>query len=506
MITKIIVLAIYVAILFLIGIIASRRINKMSDYYLGGKNMGFWAVAFSARATGESGWLLIGLTGMGAMAGYSGYWVVAGELLGVFVSWQFMAKLFKRRSDKYGAITIPDYLESHFKSKTHTLRIIAASVLVIFIVIYVASQMDVTGIAFESMLGVDYRIGALVGFIIVLSYIFIGGFVAAVWSDMFQGVLMFLGLVLLPIVVWFSMDHGVAVTESLNAIDPTLTRVMGRSDDGWMNLFTLLGFSMIGLGFLGSPQVYVRFMSIKNEKEIDKGKWVAMVFTLLTDAAAVTIGILARIYFTKEGQDPEAILGNDGENVLSMMTETFLPTILVAIFVAIVLSAIMSTIDSLLILASSAITRDFYQKIFRPDLKDEDLTKFSRIATIIMALIALGIAILLYNLYPERQIFWIMIFGWSGIAATFCPVIILSLFWKGYSEKGAIASMVSGFVSIIIFKFVVTEIDSIGPYFKELDVLAPSFIVAMISGWLFSKLYPPKADVIESSNENSSLE
>ena len=275
MVTKIIVLGIYVAILFLIGILASRRVKSMSDYYLGGKKMGFWAVAFSARATGESGWLLIGLTGMGAMAGYSGYWVVVGELLGVYISWQFMAKRFKRWSDKYKAITIPDYLQSHFKSSTNTLRIISASSLVVFVVIYVASQMDVTGIAFESMLNIDYRIGALVGFCIVLLYIFVGGFVAAVWSDMFQGILMFFGLVLLPIVVWFSMDHGAGITEGLNAIDPTLTQIMGRSDDGWMNLFTILGFSMIGLGFLGSPQVYVRFMSIKSEKEIDKGKWVA---------------------------------------------------------------------------------------------------------------------------------------------------------------------------------------------------------------------------------------
>ena len=313
-IIKIAVLAVYVGILFLIGIFASRRIKSMSDYYVGGKKMGFWAVAFSARATGESGWLLIGLTGMGAMAGYSAYWVVIGELLGVFISWQFMAKRFKKRSDAYGAITIPDYLQSHFKTTTHTLRIIAASILVVFIVIYVASQIDVTGVAFKSMLGIDYKIGALIGFFIVLAYIFVGGFVAAVWSDLFQGLLMFIGLVLLPVVVWFSMDHGAGVTAGLNAIDPTLTQIMGRSTDGFMNLFTILGFSMIGLGFLGSPQVYVRFMSIKNEKEIDKGKWVATAFTLLTDAAAVTIGILARIYFTKEGQDPEAILGNSGEN------------------------------------------------------------------------------------------------------------------------------------------------------------------------------------------------
>lgn len=492
MITKFIVLAIYVAILFLIGILASRRVKSMSDFYLGGKKMGFWAVAFSARATGESGWLLIGLTGMGAMAGYSGYWVVVGELLGVFISWQFMAKRFKGLSDKYNAITIPDYLQSHFKSSTNTLRIVSATALVVFVVIYVASQMDVTGIAFESMLNIDYRIGALIGFGIVLLYIFIGGFVAAVWSDMFQGVLMFIGLVLLPIVVWFSMDHGAGITEGLNAIDPTLTQIMGRSEDGWMNVFTILGFSMIGLGFLGSPQVYVRFMSIKSENEIDKGKWVALFFTLLTDAAAVTIGILARIYFTKEGENPEAILGTGGENVLSMMTHEFLPTILVAIFIAIVLSAIMSTIDSLLILASSAVTRDFYQKIFRPDLKDEDLTTFSRLVTVGMAIIALGIAILLYNLYPDRQVFWIMIFGWSGIAATFCPVIILSLFWKGYSEKGAIASMLTGFISVILFKFIFSTMDGIGDYLKELDVLAPSFALAMFVGFVVSKMFPPK--------------
>ncbi len=492
LIIKIAVLAVYVGILFLIGILASRRIKSMSDYYVGGKKMGFWAVAFSARATGESGWLLIGLTGMGAMAGYSAYWVVIGELLGVFISWQFMAKLFKRRSDRYKAITIPDYLQSHFKSSTNVLRIISASTLVIFVVIYVASQMDVTGIAFESMLNIDYRIGALIGFVIVLTYIFVGGFVAAVWSDMFQGILMFFGLVLLPIVVWFSMDHGAGITEGLNAIDPTLTQIMGRSDDGLMNLFTILGFSMIGLGFLGSPQVYVRFMSIESVKEIDKGKWVALLFTLLTDAAAVTIGILARVYFTKEGQDPEVVLGNGGENVLSMITNEFLPTILVAIFIAIVLSAIMSTIDSLLILASSAVTRDFYQKIFRPDLKDEDLTMFSRLVTIAMAIVALGIAILLYNLYPDRQVFWIMIFGWSGIAATFCPVIILSLFWEGYSEKGAIASMITGFVSVILFKFVVSNIEGIGDYFKELDVLAPSFLLAMIVGYIVSKIFPAK--------------
>ena len=399
-----------------------------------------------------------------------------------------MAKLFKRKSDSYDAITIPDYLQSHFKSTTNTLRILSASVLSIFVIIYVSSQIDATGIAFESLLGMNYFAGALLGFGIVLVYIFIGGFVAAVWSDMFQGLLMFFGLVLLPIVVWFSMDHGQGIISGLNAIDPALTDIWGGHEDVWMNVFTILGFSMIGLGFLGSPQVYVRFMSIRNEEEIDKGKWVAIAFTFLTDAAAVTIGILARVLFTKSGQDPEAIFGIGATDVLKLMTENFLPYVLVAIYVAIVLSAIMSTIDSLLIIASSAITRDFYQKIFHPEIKDEDLTKLSRIVTIVMALIALAIAMTIAILSPERQVFWVIIFGWSGIAATFCPVIILSLFWKGYTEKGAIASMIAGFLSVIVIKFVFQNLEGVGPYFQALDVLAPSFAVAMIFGWIFSKL------------------
>jgi len=494
---KIIVLGIYVAILFMIGIVASRRINNISDYYVGGKNMSFWAVAFSARATGESGWLLIGLTGMGAMAGYSAYWVVAGELLGVFISWQFMAKLFKRRSDSFKSISIPDYLQSHFQSQTHTLRALSASILVVFVVIYVASQIDVTGVAFNSMLGIDYQLGALIGFLIVLVYIFFGGFVAAVWSDMFQGILMFFGLVLLPIVIWFSMDHVSGITAGLNAIDPSLTQLWGRSDDWIMNAFTILGFSMIGLGFLGSPQVYVRFMSIKGEQEIDKGKLVALFFTLVTDAAAVTIGILTRVILTDAGTDAEAVLGVGGKDVLSLITETFLPIGLVAIYVAIVLSAIMSTIDSLLILASSAITRDFYQKIFRPNVTNEKLNKISRVATLTMSFLALIIAIIMNYVSPDRQIFWVIIFGWSGIAATFCPVIILTLFWRGYSERGAIASMIAGFISVVIFKFVVQPMEGVGEYFVELDVLAPSFAIAMIVGAIVSRMYPPRQSAID---------
>lgn len=485
---KIIVLIIYLGILLIIGLSAGRRVKNMSDFYVGGKKMGFWVVAFSARATGESAWLLIGLTGMGAMAGLSAYWVVLGELLGVAISWLFMARPFKRLSDKYQSITIPDYLESHFNTDSNRLRILAASILSIFVIIYVSSQIDATGIAFEAMLGFNYYFGACLGFGIVLIYLFFGGFIASVWSDFFQGILMFFGLVLLPVVVWMSMDNRFSILSDLQAIDPALINIWVGNPDPLMNVFTILGFGLIGIGFLGSPQVYVRFMSVKNESEIKKGKWVAIMFTLLTDAAAVTIGILARVIFTEYGQDAETILGVGGKNVLSMMSDNFLPALLTALYISVVLAAIMSTIDSLLMVASSAVTRDFYQKVLKKELSGRRLTKLSRVVTVGIALVALGIALLVAVLSPDRQVFWFIIFGWSGIAATFCPVMILSIFWKGFTEQGAIAAMITGFLSVVLIKFVFQNMEGIGSYFEAVDVLGPSFATALIAGFVFSKM------------------
>jgi sodium/proline symporter len=492
MLTKLVVLGLYFSILVIIGVVASRRVKGVSDFYVGGKKLGYWAVAFSARATGESGWLLLGLTGMGAIAGYSAYWVVLGEVLGVGISWFFMAKRFKRATDKYDSITVPDYLESHFNTGSKTIRKVAATALSLFVVIYVSSQIDVTGKAFESLLGINYFTGAIVGFIIVMAYVYIGGFLAAVWSDFFQGVLMFFGLVCLPFIAWLSIDDGGSIVEGLTQLDPNLTSIWGDTSDPMLALFTILGFAMIGLGFLGSPQIYVRFMAVKNEAEIDKGKWVAIIFTLLTDFSAVTIGLLARYLYTSVGQNPEDVLGPAGEGALIMLIEGLLPLAIVAIYIAIVLSAIMSTIDSLIVVASSALSRDFYQKIINPEVDQKKLTKISRLITLALALVALITALLVAKYSPNRTIFWFVIFGWSGIAATFCPVIILSLFWKSYSEKGALASMITGFLCVPLFKFVVQEIDGIGIYFEKLDVLAPSFLLSMIAGFIFTKLYPKK--------------
>ncbi|OUS00788.1 sodium:proline symporter [Flavobacteriales bacterium 33_180_T64] len=488
MITKYIILFLYFSILFTIGYFASKKVKNIKDYYVGGKKLNFWVVAFSARATGESAWLLLGLTGLGAMVGVSAFWVVLGEVVGVSISWFFMAEKFKKLTDKYQSITIPDYLVSRFKSKTNTLRIVAATALSLFVIIYVSAQIDATGTAFESFLGWNYFTGAIVGFIIVLAYIFSGGFVAVAWSDFFQGLIMLVGLVLLPIVAYFSISSEVSISQELLKLDPWFLNIWGEGGFNTLNFFTILGFLCIGLGFMGSPQLFVRFMSIKSTAEIKKGRWVAIVFTILTDSCAVLIGIYGRYLLTSVDADPEVILGNGAQNVLPLLVERIMPLTLIGVYIAAVLSAIMSTIDSLLVLASSAISRDFYQQIFKPNKTEEELAKISKIITLVLAVFALIIAMIVAVAIPGRTIFWFVIFGWSGIAATFCPTIILSLFWKKFNEKGAIASMITGFLSVPLFKFVISSIDNIGIYFEKLDVLGPSFILAIIVGVIVSKV------------------
>lgn len=492
---KAIILFAYMGILFLIGLLSSKKITNTSDFYVGGKKLGYWVAALSARATGESGWLLLGLTGMGALMGLKAFWVVLGEVLGVTLCWLLMAKKFKWLTDHFNSITVPDYLSSRFKTSSHKLRLISALVLCTFLTIYISAQIDATGSAFETFFGWNYFIGAIVGFGIVVAYIYFGGFVAVAWSDLFQGIMMFAGLVILPIVGYFSFSNafeaGTLLT-ALHSIEPALTSFWGEGGVTLMNLMGIIGFLMIGAGFLGSPQIFVRFISVKNQDEIKKGTVVAILFTIITDSAAVLAGMVGRALLTTSSQNVEIVLGNGAQNVLPLMVESLFPAVIVGFFIAVVLSAIMSTVDSLLIVASSAVTKDIYEEILESKKSPEAMTTLSRGVTVGLALASLAIALTVAVLSPTRTIFWFVMFGWSGIAASFCPMIILSLSWNKFTENGAIASMITGFLSIPFFSFIVPKLAVAGPYFSQLSALPPSIFLAIIMGIVVSLRWPNK--------------
>ena len=489
----------YLAVLVLIGVVASRRMKDMRDYFAGGKQIGFWGVAFSARATGESAWLLLGLTGMGALVGVKGFWVVLGEVLGVGIAWLAMARPFKRLSDRYDSITIPDYLEARFRDgEGQLLRRVAAIGLTVFVTIYVSAQIHATGEAFEAFLGWNYYIGALLGFCVVLAYITSGGFVAVVWSDVFQGLLMFVGLVSLPL-VGLSMAGGWSpVAAELTAMDPALLSPSGELGWSLSAVLSVIGLVTIGAGFLGSPQIFVRFLALRSEAEINKGAAVAIVWTLLADSGAVLTGLVGRHLLTDPGEAVEARLGHGAEDVLPMLVEELLPVVLVGLFIAIVLSAIMSTVDSLLVLAASAVVRDYHQKVKHPELRDEDLISLSRWVTVGLAVVALLLAFSVAWATGGQSVFWYVIFGWSGISATFCPTIFLSLFWSRFTRRGALAAMITGFLAVPLFTFVVPRLGPIGEQVAALSELPPSLLLSGLVGIVVSLADPRGAERLES--------
>ncbi len=490
---KLIAIAIYVTILLLIGHFASKRMVTIRDYFAADKKLGFFNVAFSARATGESAWLLLGLTGMGYAVGAKAFWVVLGEIIGVGGAWIFMVRRFKRLTNRYDSITVPDYLESRFRDTGHSLRLIAAAALVIFVPIYAGAQVFATGTAFHAFLDWNHYVGATAGFAVVMLYITRGGFTAVVWSDVFQGSLMVVGLVALPIVVLVHIGSMSDVLAILNKIDPHLLTLHGPGADGPLSggwgfgtIISIIGFAAIGIGFLGSPQVFVRFISMKDEKQILPGTLTALTWTLLADSGAVLIGLFGRALYNPE------MIGNNPDNILPSLALGLLPSFFAGLFIAMVLSAIMSTIDSLLVVASSAGVRDYWQKFKHPDMSDEHLMRTSRTVTVGLSLVsfAIGICIMLYD--KENGVFWTIIFGWSGIAATFCPTMILSLFWSRLTGLGAKASMIAGFISVPLFKFVVPPIlkalnlETWSVYLADLDVLLPSFVIGFVVAILVS--------------------
>ncbi len=485
----------YFAALITIGAVASRRVRDLGDYYVGGKRLGYWVVAFSARATGESAWLYLGLTGLGALVGARAFWVVLGEVVGVTLAWFFMAKPFKAATDRYESITIPDYFASRFagsgERSARSLRLFAATALALFVTIYVSAQIDATGKAFHSFLGWNYNVGAFLGFGIVVIYTLSGGFVAVAWSDLFQGILMAVGLTALPVAAWLVLET--AGTEvAFSALGEGYTSLWGAGGASLTNALIIFSYLAIGLGFLGSPQVFVRFISIKSENEIRAGRWVAIAFTTLTDGCAVGIGMIGHALLVGAGGDFAGVLGADGERVLPELVANVFPPVIAGLYVAAVLAASMSTIDSLLLVASSALTRDVYQQLWRPDLLDRALMGLSRRVTLVLALVALAVALTVSLVSPERTIFWYAIFGWSGIAATFCPALILALYWPRYHVRGALASMVTGALCIPLFKFAVPLIPVWGAVISKAEELGPSFLGSLAAGVVVTLASPPR--------------
>ncbi|MGI9282522.1 MAG: sodium:solute symporter family transporter [Endozoicomonas sp.] len=397
-------------------------------------------------------------------------------------------------TERCQALTTTDYLLHRFPKFAQRIRCVSVVALVIFCTVYAAAEIDATGAVLEHALGWNYYAGVLTGFLIVTLYCAFGGFLAVAWTDSVQGTMMMLALLLLPLAAWWSMNLPEGLLASLDSIDPALLSALGPGDPTIKGL-EVVGLIAIGLGFVGTPHIFTRFLAVKSHNEIRHGRWVAILYTLLADSAAVLAGLLGRVLYTSAEQAPHQVLGNGGQNVLPMMTESFFPMFIVGFYIAAILAAIMSTFSSLLLQATSSVTCDWLYFHQRHQLSGAEARQHSRNITWGLALLALVLAVTVTRFLPEHTIFWFAVFGMSGITATFSPMMILAMFWKGFSSAGALAAMISGAVMILVGKLWLQQLDALGVYFQAMETLPLAFVVSLLSGWLASLAWPDEAPV-----------
>ena len=427
----------YLLVLLGVGFWASRESTTVKGYYVAGKKLPSWVIAFSSNATGESAWLLLGLTGMGYAIGVHAFWIIMGEVLGVSAAWVFVARRFKAYTDRYDSITVPDYLTDRFRDTSHVFRVVSAIIILSMVAAYTSAQLTATGKAFNSFLGTSYAAGVWIGAAVVLFYTTVGGFKAVAYTDLLQGVLMFGCLITLPFVGVAAAGGLQPMFDGLRAADPALLRPMGTFGLTLPGVISAAGFVGIGLAFLGAPQLLVRFMSARDTRQIVEAGPIAVICVAGFDIGAVFAGMAGRVLFPGLA---------DPETILPQMSDALLPALFTGLFLVAVLAAIMSTVDSLLILASSSVVRDVIQKMFRPDLADRWLSLIGKIVTVVLGGIAIAFA-----LTEARMIFWFVLFAWSGLASAFTPVVLCSLFWKRTTRAGAVAGMIGGFLATVLW-------------------------------------------------------
>jgi sodium/proline symporter len=455
-----IIFIIYLVILAGFALWSRDETHTMSGYFIAGKKLPPWVVAFSTNATGESGWLLLGLTGMGYAVGAQAFWVVAGEVTGIALAWLLLSRRLKRLSDESDSITLPDLLAARFNDRAHVIRKISVLIIVVMVGAYVAAQMVATGKAFAGFTDLNYSTGVLVGAAVIILYTLVGGYKAVAWTDLFQGVLMLLGLIIVPLIAIDAAGGWSAVTANLRSQEPGLLSPWGPAGKSTAAMVGVLSFLAIGLPFMGVPQLMVRFMSARSEKSLVPAMAISVVVILLFDLGAVLTGIAGRALFP--GLD-------DPETILPLISTSLLHPVLGGIMMVVVLAAIMSTVDSLLILASSAIVRDYLQKIRGSSMSDHALAHRGKLVTLIIGVIGV-----VFALHQTPLIFWFVLFAWSGLGAAFGPVLVCGLWYPRTNLTGAVAGMLGGFITTILWVL------WLKPYFYDLLEIIPGFSVGLI--------------------------
>ena len=438
----VLVFVLYLLLMLWLGGLAYRRTTNLSDYILGGRSLGHWVSALSAGASDMSGWLLLGLPGYAYLAGYEAGWIALGLLAGTYFNWRVMAmrlRCYSQLADN--SLTLPDYLENRFADPSHLLRLISAFFILLFFLFYTAAGLVAGAKLFTGVFDINYHWALLAGGGGILIYTFIGGFLAVSWTDVAQGLLMVIALVVVPLVAivtlggWEPVQSGMATQ---NTARLSLWTDQQNQPLGLLAIISLLGW---GLGYFGQPHILARFAAMRSVAVAVRARRIATTWTALGLIGALMIGLTGAAYL------PTELLGSESEKVFIYTVQHMLPTALAAVCLAAILAAIMSTADSQLLVAASVLIQDFYQSLWRRDAGQTELVWAGRFAVVAITGIATWLA-----WEPGRNVLDLVAYAWAGFGAAFGPVLLFSLYWRRMTRGAALGGMLAGGITVVWWK------------------------------------------------------
>ena len=489
----------YMLIMILIGVFYSKKTKNNEDYFLGGRNLGGWTAALSAQASDMSGWLLMGLPGAVYLAGTGEVWIAIGLLIGTILNWYIVSSRLRKYTIVAGnSLTIPSFFQNRYRDTKGVIKIVAAIIIAIFFAVYTASAFSSGAKLFATLFGdsIDnaYTIGLIIAAVVILVYTLLGGFRAVCTTDFIQGMLMLVAILAVPIVAYALMtwhggfsealaDHGVSSPRNY-------MNFFTNTDGSGISANSIISNLAWGLGYFGMPHIIIRFMAIKSDKEVKKSRKIAIVWVILSLAAACFVGLVARGFLTTELTD-----ANSETSFIRLIQQVFSSNyalmFLGGIFLCGILAAIMSTADSQLLVTSSAISEDIFKGVIKKDASEKKSLLVGRIAVLVVAVIAFVIA-----LDPNSSIMSLVSDAWAGFGAAFGPVVLLALFWKRSNLAGAVAGMATGALTVIIWDYIPLVGGELLKNTTGLYSLAIGFPVALIVNVVVSLITKKPSDEI----------
>lgn len=484
----IITFTVYILGMLLIGFIAYRYTNNLSDYILGGRRLGSFVTAMSAGASDMSGWLLMGLPGAVYAAGLVESWIAIGLTIGAYCNWLFVAGRLRIYTEfNNNALTLPEYFHNRFGTSHSLLKIVSATIILVFFTIYCASGVVAGAKLFQNLFSIEYSTALWFGALATIAYTFIGGFLAVSWTDTIQATLMIFALILTPIFVLNSIGGFEQMQIVLQQAEVAVQRDFTDMFKG-TTFVGLLSLAAWGLGYFGQPHILARFMAAHSAKSLARARKISMTWMALCLAGAIGIGFFGMVYFYANPQIAN-IVNKENEQVFIELSKLLFNPWVAGILLSAILAAVMSTLSCQLLISSSAITEDFYKGFIRPKASEKELVWLGRAMVLLIAMLAIWIA-----QDENNKVLKLVEFAWAGFGSAFGPVVLLSLFWKRMTSSGAMAGMLTGAIIVFGWKEILPENSALASVYE----MIPAFSLATIAVIVVSLLSPkPEQHILD---------